>query len=75
MVTLSETEHGVVFRIDGQSDIYVDVLFTDSKHGAWLWVGTEHTAQEVRVTPAGRKVESEASAIPASALGHTTDAR
>ena len=73
MVTLSETEHGVVFRIDGQADIYVDVLFTDAKHGAWLWVGTEHTGQEVRITPAGRKVEAETSSIPADALGHVSD--
>lgn len=70
MVTVSHTDHGVVFRIQGQADIYVDVLATDLKHGAWLRVGTDHAGQEVRVTPAGRKVEASATTIPASALGH-----
>ena len=60
---MSDTAHGIRFVSDGQCDIYVAILASDPKHGVWMLVGSEHQAVEVRVTPAGRKVEAKASAL------------
>ena len=61
--TMHDTDNGVKLLTDGCADIYIDMLYSDPKRGAWLLLSTDYGAVEVRVSPAGRKVSAEPSEL------------
>ena len=60
---ITEHGYGIVIVRDGHAPIYLDLLYADTKRGSWLLLSTDHSAVEVRVSPAGRKVSAETSRL------------